>query len=116
MPSVQVLDQARSGVIEATTDAEALQKVLHYYHRQGATELGVDLVRNALVALPTPFPITGDTIDRARQLLLTHPRSLDARDAVHAAVVLEHRLEGVISADRGFDAIGGVRRFDPRDL
>lgn len=115
-PSVRALDQARSGEIEATPDVEALQEMLHYYHRQGATELGALIVGNALVAFPTPLAITAGILDRARRLLLDHPQGLDSRDAVHAAVVLEHRLEGIISTDKGFDAIPGVTRFDPRDL
>ena len=39
-----------------------------------------------------------------------------SRDAIHAAVVFEHRLEGIISADRAFDGIAGLTRFDPKEL
>jgi predicted nucleic acid-binding protein len=107
---------ARSGEMVARTDVEALQEVLHYYHRRGVTELGAGIVGNALIALPAPFPITVAIVDRARRLLLDHSRRLASRDAIHAAVVLEHHLEGIISADRAFDTIPGITRFDPRDL
>lgn len=115
-PSVRALDRARSGEIDATTDVEALQEILHYYHRQGVAELGAGVVGNALIAFPSPFPITGAIVSRASSVLMDHSDRLAARDAIHAAVVLEHRLEGIISADRGFDAIPGVMRFDPRDI
>lgn len=115
-PSVRALNRARSGDIEAASDVEALQEVLNYYHRRGATELGAGVVENALIAFPNLFPVTVAVVDRARRLLVGHSNDISARDAIHAAVVLEHRLEGIISADKGFDAIAGVTRFDPRDL
>jgi predicted nucleic acid-binding protein len=51
----------------------------------------------------------------ARDVMSRHPR-LEPRDALHAAVVLVHGLEGIVSSDRGYDAVVGVTRFDPRDL
>lgn len=36
-----------------------------------------------------------------------------ARDALHAAVVMEERLEGIISFDEDFDRIRGVLRRPP---
>lgn len=61
------------------------------------------------------IPIGGEEIYVASRLLIQHPQ-LDARDAIHAAVVQLHGLEGVVSADRGFDAIRGITRFDPMEM
>ena len=49
------------------------------------------------------------------RLLLATP-GLSVRDAVHSAVVMEHGLDGIVSADRHFDRIPGLRRYDPADL
>ena len=73
-------------------------------------------VAGSLIAFPAPYSITVAIIDRARRLLLDYSQRLDSRDAIHVAVVLEHRLEGIISADKAFDVIPGITRFDPRDL
>jgi predicted nucleic acid-binding protein len=39
---------------------------------------------------------------------------LGARDAIHAAVVRTHDLEGIVTADKIFDRVKGVKRFDLR--
>jgi len=64
---------------------------------------------------PSPFAVTTQEADLARDVLYSHP-TIAPRDAIHAAVVLAHGLEGIISADCGFDEISGVTRFDPKDL
>ena len=45
--------------------------------------------------------------------LMAETHDLSARDAIHAAVVFEHELEGIISADQDYDRIQGLRRYDP---
>jgi predicted nucleic acid-binding protein len=72
-------------------------------------------VKRLLRTLPLVIEIDGRIIDRAASLVLSHP-ALATRDLIHAAVTIEHGLEGIISADRGFDQIPGVRRFDPREM
>jgi predicted nucleic acid-binding protein len=61
------------------------------------------------------LPVTADVVNRARGLLDEHGRIM-ARDALHAAVVLEHELEGICSFDRDFDGIEGVRRYEPAEV
>ena len=56
--------------------------------------------------------LTADVMDRARLVLDAYPH-LMARDALHAAVVLEHQLDGVSSYDRDFDPVAGVARVEP---
>jgi len=48
-------------------------------------------------------------------LLDEHP-GLPARDALHAAVVRHHDLDGLCSYDRGFDSIPGLERTQPSCL
>ncbi len=40
------------------------------------------------------------------------PAEAPARDALHAAVMLNHEVEWMATFDRGFDGVPGVRRFD----
>ena len=58
------------------------------------------------------IPIGAAEINAAVVLLREYPQ-LDTRDAVHAAVVQLHGLEGVVSADKSFDVVRGLTRFDP---
>jgi predicted nucleic acid-binding protein len=38
-------------------------------------------------------------------------RGLSARDAVHAAVMLNHGVEWIATFDADFDRVGGLRRL-----
>jgi predicted nucleic acid-binding protein len=101
--------------LDATVDTEVLQEVLNYYHRLRRTEQALQVFDDLVISLPEPYGVAFSTITLARQVLADHPL-LQSRDAVHAAVVFEHRLEGIISADRAFDGIAGLTRFDPKEL
>jgi predicted nucleic acid-binding protein len=51
-------------------------------------------------------------MDRALDLLKSDP-TITSRDAVHAAVMLHNSLRVIISTDKHFDSIPGIRRLDP---
>ena len=96
-------------------NTEALQEVLHYYHRVGRTQIGLWVFDDLLLSLPPPFGVDRETAVVARELLSYYP-SLQTRDAFHAATVFQHNLEGIISTDQGFDSVAGLTRFDPKLL
>jgi predicted nucleic acid-binding protein len=50
----------------------------------------------------------------ALRLHAEHP-ALDALDATYAAVALNRGVPVVLSPDRAFDAVPGLRRVDPAD-
>jgi predicted nucleic acid-binding protein len=41
-----------------------------------------------------------------------HPNRDPARDAVHAAVMINHRIEWIATFDAGFGKVSGISRFD----
>jgi predicted nucleic acid-binding protein len=51
--------------------------------------------------------------DRARDLLM-EVQGISARDAIHAAVMLNHDVEWIASFDGGFDGVPGIRRMKPK--
>jgi len=114
-PSVEVLARVASGEIAAVIDAEVLQEILHRYRAIGRWEDGRQLYDLTRRLFPVVLPVTGSIMDRARELMDRHG-GIPARDAVHAAVVLQERLSGVISFDTDFDLIPGLRRFSPPAL
>lgn len=114
-PCLRVLELVHRGELEANTDIEVLQEILHYYQRRGRVGFGAEVLDRALTVAPEPLAITVPIMLAAGEMLSRHP-NIEARDAIHAAVVLDEGLEGIISVDRGFDAIAGITRFDPKDL
>ncbi|MBI3401211.1 MAG: type II toxin-antitoxin system VapC family toxin [Acidobacteria bacterium] len=58
---------------------------------------------------PTILPVALADTDRAKTLLGSS-RGISVRDAVHAAVMLNHDVSKIATFDAGFDAIAGVRR------
>jgi len=111
----RVLSKVHSGEVTANINTEVLQEVLNYYHRIRETKRAVELFDDLKLAFPGALPMEIADAIEARTILERYP-SLQTRDAFHAATVFQHNLEGIISADRGFDIIDGLKRFDPKEL
>jgi len=112
--SLTLLRRVVEGEVEAALDAEVLQEILHRYRALNRWREGgetYDLARKVFLRI---FPVTVEVLDRARVLLDEYPE-LMARDALHAAVVQWHGLEGICSFDRDFDRIQGLRRIEPAE-
>jgi predicted nucleic acid-binding protein len=50
----------------------------------------------------------------ARALALPHSK-IGAKDRVHVATCLEHGIDRIVTADKGFDTVAGLQRIDPRE-
>lgn len=111
-PSVRFLESVARGEVDAVVDAEILQEILHRYRALDRWEDGRSVFDLARSLFPVVLPVTAEVMDRARLLLDAWPH-LMARDALHAAGVLHHELDGVCSYDRDFDPVTGVRRLEP---
>jgi predicted nucleic acid-binding protein len=114
-PCLQILVDAARGVLQANVDVEVFQEVLHAYSLRGERKRGLSTFDDLLLTFPAPISIEREDIIGARTLL-EHYTGLSARDAIHAAVVLNHGLEAIISADRAFDEITEIKRLDPLEL
>lgn len=113
--SIRLLAKVGQGLLEANTDVEVFQEILHLHQSRDQTAFGIALVEQALASFPDALPVTPATIRIAVDVMNRHVH-LEARDAIHVAIVFEHGLEGIISADRGLDVIAGLVRFDPKEL
>ena len=107
----EVLDQVGEGTLQANIDTEVLQEILHVYYARRERTKGFDTIDDLLVIFPNPIPIGREEIETARDLMRAHS-FLSARDGIHAAVVQTHDLEGIITADKVFDRIKGLKKFD----
>ena len=85
--------------LHANVDVELLQEILHVYAARKERAKGFDTIDDLLVLFPNPIPIGREEVETARDLM--HSNSfLGARDAIHAAVVQTHDLEGIVTADK----------------
>jgi len=114
-PCVAILESIARGELLALTDAEVLQELLHRYTSLGERERAIEICRLFLRVVPEVLPVTREIIKRALELHQEFPH-LQARDSLHAAVLLEHQIPYIISADRHFDGVPGFRRLDPTNL
>ena len=111
-PCRAIINQIYAEQQSYAVDTETLQEVLHYYTRQGEVNRGIELVEDLMPRFTEIIPITAAEISVAMRIL-AETTDISARDAIHAAVVFENSLEGIVSADGDFDRIPGLRRFDP---
>lgn len=111
-PSIRVLERLAGDGVGAVSDAEVLQELLYRYWHLNMVERGAALVDYVVQAIPTILPINLQDVVVARSLLVQHP-ALKPRDAIHAAVMLNHGLTHLYSYDQDFDLIPGLTRLEP---
>ena len=111
----RILAEESSGGGRFTIDVETLQEVLHVYSARHERQRGFETFDDLLRIFPNPIPIQRSEAAIARELMERYT-GLTARDALHAAVVIVHSLEGIASADSAFGQISGLKRFDPLEL
>lgn len=111
-PCVDFLEAVALGEIVALTDAEVLQEILHRYSALNRREQAIEIVQLFARVIPTVLPITLADVQRALDIHRQHP-GLQARDSLHAAVMINHGVRRILSADHHFDEVPELQRFDP---
>ncbi len=92
------------------TDVEVQQEILHRYaaiDRRDAIQPAFDAL---LGIVDEVFALEPRDVARAKGLVLER-RELSARDAIHVAIMERHSVSQILTFDRGFDAVPGIRRI-----
>ena len=92
------------------TDAEVFQEILRRYvaiDRKDAISPAFGIL---LELSDEVLPIDGDTVLRAKEIVL-RGAGVSARDAIHLAVMARENIDRILTFDRGFDRHPGVRRI-----
>ena len=110
-PCRRILAAHRAGRVDATTTVEVLQEFLHIRARRRPRSDAARLTMSYFAAFDLLTTLPAD-LRRAVDLFERHP-GLGAFDAVLAAVTIERRADALISADRAFGAVDGLRWVDP---
>lgn len=112
-PARRFLERARQGDVDICTSTEVLQEILYRYVALGRTDLASTVYDLFVQLCPTVLPVALADTDRAKTLLATTP-PIGVRDAIHAAVMLNHDITEIATFDEGFDRIPGVTRVSLR--
>lgn len=111
-PASGFLAAAQEGRYRLCTSTEVLQEILYRYSALGRLDLA-ERVYDLFVALVEEvLDVTLADTDLAKGLLVSSA-GISARDAIHAAVMMNRDVEVIATFDRGFDRIGSVRRLEP---
>ncbi len=110
-PCRRLLSAHADGRVEATTTIEVIQEFVHIRSRRRTRVDAVHVARQYVAAFNL-LGTTTDDLDRGLVLFEQHV-ALGAFDAVLAAVALNHQAEALVSADRAFAEVPGLRWIDP---
>ena len=106
--SQRLLERAVSGNERLVTDAEVLQEILHRYTAIDRRDAIQPALAAMLAVVDDVLSITRQDIEAARDIVL-QIRGLSARDAIHAAVMQRHGISTIMTFDRGFAALPGIK-------
>jgi uncharacterized protein len=107
-----VLGDVGQGKLDGITSSEVLQEILHVRSRRVSVSDATSAVRAAAGLVAEVLPVTSEDVLEACHLLEAYS-GLGARDALHAAVMKNSDVQLLISLDRDFDLLPGLKRLDP---
>ena len=110
-PSRRFLRKVQRGDLEGCTSVEVLQEILYRYSALRRLDLAREVYEAFVQICPVVLSITLAETDRARDLL-KEAEGISARDAIHAAVMMNHDIECIATFDAGFDGLPGIRRVE----
>ncbi len=117
VPSQQVLQAVARGELNAVIDTEIIQEILHRYGALQQHRQAVEIAEKLLSLVKIVYSVTLDDVKHTIELFQRYaPHGIQARDAIHAAVMLNHNVHYIVSADRHFDVIREIQRLDPLTL
>lgn len=108
---LDLLEAVAGGRAEGRTSPSVLEEVWHV-ERSGRAGPIDGMTKRAYAVFAPLLPVTDEAFRTAMALDAT---GLGTNDRLHVGTCLAHGLEVVVSADRAFDAVAGVRRVDPAD-
>ena len=111
-PSAEFMLAVARRQVDAVSDVEVLQEILHRYRAVGRQPEGFVVFQSFATTVRIFHPIALDDLWECRAILRRH-RSLQPRDAIHAAVMRRNGIRTVVSYDRHFDELPDIERVTP---
>lgn len=113
-PCRRVLQRAQAGTLSGEASVELVQEFAHVRMRRTDDRSAALEMAGHVAQLCRLHSFEPGDLTLVLTLLERHHR-LDARDAVFAATALNRDVPAILSPDRAFDGIQGLRRIDPLD-
>ncbi len=113
-PCRRLIALMTEGTLQGEASAEFLQEIAHVRFRRTGNRAAAAKTAEDFADLLLIHPVEVDDARRALDLFST-VEALDARDAVHAATCLNRDIPLIVSVDRGFAKVPGLRRVSPAD-
>ena len=110
---LDIIDRAGRGEVALYTGAECIQEVVFHRTRMCGVDLAVKQAQ-AIRALCEVHAMDNEVLDTGLELIRRH--GARGRDAFIAATAIVNGFDSVVTTDRLFIDIPGLRRLDPRDL
>ncbi len=110
----EVTDRLAAGAFVGEASSLLISEVVHVRHRRTGDRRHAVLAGRAAAELLLVRSVDDIDVSSALEIFLAHD-GLQINDAVHVAVARRHGLTTILSTDRGFDGIPGLRRVDPAD-
>lgn len=110
---VALLESAQTGAVAFHLSVEGGQEFLFHRLRMGTREVAVAEF-DAVDALVTWHSFDEDTLRASRRIV--GDGQARGRDAVHAATALGAGFTEIVSLDRDFDHVQGLRRVSPANV
>ena len=114
-PSAAFMRAVAGRRVDAVSDVEVLQEILHRYRAVGRTPAGFVVFEAFATAIRLFHPVVLDDLWECRTILVRHD-GVRPRDAIHAAVMRRTETRTIVSYDRHFDVIGGIDRVTPGEV
>lgn len=111
---LSVLEAIARGDAEGRTSPAVLEEVWHLELSGKAGDLR-GLTERAYTILSPLVSITDEAFRVAMSIELPPGASLGANDRLHAGTCRANGIDSILSADRDFDVVPGLRRVDPAD-
>jgi len=111
-PCRKCLEGVKDGDISVVASTEVLQEIFHRYFSINMPLIAEEAYGAMKTFCKEVYPLTLHDMDRALALLKEFP-SINARDAVHGATMLNNGIKKILSTDSHFDKIRGIERIAP---
>lgn len=110
-PARAIVEAVEAGTVQATTTVEAIQEFVHVRARRRSRPDAAALGRAYATLLSPLLQPSEDDLERGLRLFERDER-LGPFDTVLAASALSAQADALVSADRSFDGVRGLRWVD----
>ncbi|MGR3316953.1 MAG: type II toxin-antitoxin system VapC family toxin [Candidatus Anammoxibacter sp.] len=114
-PCRKTLNMIKIGKITTVTNTEVLQEIFHRYFSINKPQIGEEAYLAIKTFCSKILPVTLHELD-STLILLKKYSSINTRDAIHAATMINNNMKEIISTNTHFDDILEIKRIAPETL